>query len=906
MKLKIFFVIICSFFQLKAQSIDSLRIAMLQKYEKGDIEEAYQIIKNTDDSNNTTNNLWLYKIHLKSIIDHKFTFNKILNKNLGLERRTFNESVFRSTGIYNTKEQKFLVPPIYQSLQPMKTTLDYLIAVRLGKYGIINLKNDTIFPFQFNQISGFSENYIIVTDDNYRQNLYDYNFKPVLNDYFEFSELSNFSNFFVAKKNKKNVELIDAKTLAIIEKGESIEATTLSNFSPGILEIYYRRKKFRDSNITLLKVKKEKETVLYSLSDSDGLKLIDRFDQVSFEDSNINKIINGFESAKHPEREFRESKHYLIATKNKKYGIYSIEDRKYYVNPKFKSIDINGNGLKNGKKSNIVFPFPVVPFNYGSKGIRYNVLQFENRNKFGVLNYKGEIILPAEFQEIISGERDFNILFFRKNYKWGFANLDKGLIQQPQYDLIDMADSSDNERWTYKNQKHFLKDYSLKDSMKVLYSKNLFSIDQRKNYFESQEEANIESKTESETSKPEPTGIFLDAKSSWDYEYDDSKGKIIKKEPRYSAHYYRSVNNGKKYGLKIFTNYDGKIIEYGTMSPLIYDSPFKYLGNNLFAVSYEGKYGIVDDQLRCILPFQYDEIDARYVYDINNIYLKLKKDGKYGLLNNNLNFLLPFEFDEIRLSYHQMYGATKSGKNYFFLSQKSNEPGNFNMFEHEERKYTLFQYHQKSEIITFKYLQNGKTGLVDYEEQDVIKPIYEDAWKITKYKNENYLVIKKNGNYYLANQYGKILVNVPLHYNVWDPNDINLFSSASVWKNSMVLEKSKKVKGLFNLDNQKLALPFQYQHITPVYSDFYDEKYIEVTTANPNDYYGNLNSLIDFTKRKTILKDSKTSIYSANGSYFIFNDKVVTPDNVVVSQEDDNPGIRTRINPPRYNVISID
>ncbi|MFC3158935.1 hypothetical protein ACFOEQ_10735 [Chryseobacterium arachidis] len=223
--------------------------------------------------------------------------------------------------------------------------------------------------------------------------------------------------------------------MKVLAQGSSIEAALLSNFEASLQEIFFNRRAFNKLNIQLIKVKNNSSVKLYALSNESGLQYINEFEEVYFENGNIDKIINNYESAKNPLSQYKESKHYIPFKRNGKIGIYCVDDNSIYKEPILEDIDEFGNGIANGKKINILFDYPVSLFNYGSTIVRNNTLMFEKEGKIGLMNYKAQPILDAEYDEFYNWNGNNvddkrNLLFLRNGYSWGFLNLNDRLIQR--------------------------------------------------------------------------------------------------------------------------------------------------------------------------------------------------------------------------------------------------------------------------------------------------------------------------------------------------------------------------------------------------------------------------------------------------------------------------------------------
>lgn len=80
----------------------------------------------------------------------------------------------------------------------------------------------------------------------------------------------------------------------------------------------------------------------------------------------------------------------------------------------------------------------------------------------------------------------------------------------------------------------------------------------------------------------------------------------------------------------------------------ILDSDYAYddkLGDN-FIVKYDKKYGVVDKNLKIIIPFEYDKIEKLWSQKM----LKVRVEKKWGLIDYSNNLLAPIEYDNFNVA----------------------------------------------------------------------------------------------------------------------------------------------------------------------------------------------------------------------------------------------------------------
>lgn len=880
-----------------AQNIDSLKKQSLQYYEIGDIRNALCVLESYPDDEKSKSDIWQYKMHLKSILAYDFTQKSILNLDHCIETVTFEKGIIFTMGIYSANEKRYIIPPIYDKVGALSLKKDLILLRKNGKSGIADINGKILLPLEYHNIGQHMRDFIGVIGLDFRHSLYDVDLNVLLKDYFEFVDLDHSDDYFLAYKTKNDVRLIEKKTMKVLAQGSSIDATLLSNFEPGLQELFFNRRALKKSNIQLIKVKNNSSVKLYALSNESGLQYINEFEEVYFENGNIDKIINNYESAKKPLSEYKESKHYIPFKRNGKIGIYCVDDNSVYKEPILENIDEFGNGMVNGKKTNILFDYPVSLFNYGSSIVRNNTLMFEKDGKMGLMNYKAQPILDAEYDEFYNWDgRDVsdkrNLLFLRKGYLWGFLNLNAGLIQRAVYDFIPMGEHEEDVYYTYKDRQHFKRNVFAADSMEVYKQAENFIQDDRKNFYQAND---TENKVEAKKKKKTVTSFFKDLDINiTEYGRTGKSTYALKKSPAYPLELYRFVKTDDKYALKVSYESNGKEDIKASYPPL-FDS-IKHLKGNYFQATLNGKMGLIDENYQCILNYEYEDIKSYYFQFMDDPIFRVKKDGKYGLMNKNFSYILPPEYEDIQVYENQTLSVTQNGKNYYLLIQSFTTPNLFNMFEHSERKYALKQYHPKLGITTFSYVENGKTGLVDYNEKELLAPVYEDALFVTTSNDKHYSIVKNKNQYYFSDQAGKILVSEPVSIDkrFLYPESFNVYYPSGIFEKAVVLKSAKTQKmGLYDFELGKMIIPFKYDNLEKTNSRSYKNDFAETIIYDKNDSEKRnyIITVVDIHSGKTIFGPEKSYFHFSNDIYFNGGGIIYTIDGKIVAGHSD-PGVK--------------
>lgn len=391
-------------------------------YKKGDLIKSFELLNKINDKKileNTT--VKLYIKNIETIFNHQF-FNKI-KLNDSLYKIYIKSNVLKSQGVFNTKTSQYTILPIYDSinvdpnyyqkfLQVYKNNLTSLMNCETGK---------TIIPFGNYTIS-FDNKYIYTNTkgkyDNFTENgltnLYDINGNLLLKDLNTFSFIT--SRFYSTKDKNNQYKIIDfdnKKTIIDVIDYYTIPANSIVEN-----DILYEN--------NWISFSKNNKLYLYKIT-KDTIEDTNKFDtyvylpsNYNYFDSTLTTIINQKESAINNNPNKCCWSHYTIVKKENKYGIFNVSKDRYYKEPIYDSINGIGNTFFNGKWINLIYNEEI----FAPKTKDFKAFIFKRNNLLGLLNFKGEIIANAKYDEIQQGYND--VYYLRKGAKWGFIGTNKG------------------------------------------------------------------------------------------------------------------------------------------------------------------------------------------------------------------------------------------------------------------------------------------------------------------------------------------------------------------------------------------------------------------------------------------------------------------------------------------------
>lgn len=321
---------------------------------------------------------------------------------------------------------------------------------------------------------------------------------------------------------------------------------------------------------------------------------------------------------------------------------------------------------------------------------------------------------------------------------------------------------------------------------------------------------------------------------------------------------YFQVNNGSKYNIININN--------ETVFKTWYDNiTTPSSGRNYFIVKLDGKYGVVDDNEKIIIPLEYTEF-SQYPYS-DGSYLARNKDGKYGFILIDGRITLPFEYDNLTKSYSDNVLSVRNGKcglvqvnsglpyeivtcdydniktgNKTFIVEKE---GKFGLLDLYGKALTNIEYESieaidsNSDNIIYKAKKDGLYTLINEQGKPIGQESFLDFATIEKknvssYYSPRFTYIKaktKNGKYCVIDKVGKVITK-PLFDDILTEND-NVF-----------IVKLKNKCGLYSLLEQKQLVDFTY----------------DLIVKNGDNYFGMTGKNVDILTIKSGLVNKTTTI----------------------------------------------
>lgn len=393
-----------------------------------------------------------------------------------------------------------------------------------------------------------------------------------------------------------------------------------------------------------------------------------------------------------------------------------------------------------------------------------SVLKYQEKEKYGLINFEGKKITNAIYDEIENLPYKEGELLIKKNGKTGIINIKGGKIIDCEYDQIQI-DKYYSEGNKYKNAGYI-----------------------------------IINKTE----------------EGYRYGYINYKGELIE-EVQYNElsriteiedieNEYLIVAQNGQYGIKK----SGKKILESEYQSINFDEK-----NKVYVIEKSKKYGISDINGRIIVPLEYNQIDINgiYIYAENEqgttVY---NKDGNQVNIDTNIAII-----DTENENYKIKINSTETTK-YGVIGKDGKKL--------VDEKYNYIEYLYDNYFIVSK--ENSKLGIIDDKDTEKIEVIYDSIQKIQNTKLIQTSISQTNTIQLFSKEMKKIcdmkdaIVDVYDNYiEIYNDKEIKYFDkegkelrNIEVYPNNTRYVKEENGKYGFVDKNNKLVVDYKYDYAT--------------------------------------------------------------------------------------------
>lgn len=284
------------------------------------------------------------------------------------------------------------------------------------------------------------------------------------------------------------------------------------------------------------------------------------------------------------------------------------------------------------------------------------ILKFKQGDKYGLIDYSGNILIEAIYDEITGLPYKLEELRIKQENKYGVISINGKELIKPEYDYIegDKYYSEDNKYSGYivgiKNNDGYKYGYLDENRKQILDTKynnieRVLDINSDDIYliaYENGKGAIIKNKKEithydfQKIEKVENEELFLVDKNQ-KYGVLNLSGEIIV-EPEYEEAYIDGINIfAKKDGQDYIFDLSGNKIEQ-----INYSKKYKTKNENYFIViNNEGLYGVVNKEEEKLVKEQYVYLE----YSFEDYFIASTADGKTGVIDKDNNKIIDIKYD---------------------------------------------------------------------------------------------------------------------------------------------------------------------------------------------------------------------------------------------------------------------
>lgn len=369
--------------------------------------------------------------------------------------------------------------------------------------------------------------------------------------------------------------------------------------------------------------------------------------------------------------------------------------------------------------------------------------EFERDGKLGKVNHKGQIVIPAIYDNF--GEEANGLFPAKLNDKYGVIDSNNKIIIPFKYEYVDhikgnLIEVSLNDKYGWVNLKNKVVIPIIYDSTTALNDGTFLAVKNDKTgLIDKNGKTIIDFKYPSfglgdaiqELGYSENKIVF---EKDGKYGYLDQQQKEII-APTFDRAY--SFHNG--YAIAVVNKLYGIIDTSGkfVIEPS-YSNIYYYKG--FYETEKDNNEGFINSNLKEILPAIYDEVEF-----FSEGLAVVEKNKKYGLINENGEFVIPLMYDGAHECSEGLIPVLKD--NYWGFVDTTNKTviefwysGNMYSF-----KNGYANYHERSFSSMGKYTSEV-CGLIDKKGKMIIKPKYKD---ISYVKSDGCLIVEKDGKDYL-------------------------------------------------------------------------------------------------------------------------------------------------------------
>ena len=333
-----------------------------------------------------------------------------------------------------------------------------------------------------------------------------------------------------------------------------------------------------------------------------------------------------------------------------------------------------------------------------------NILKIKENSKYGLINFNGKKLLPAEYDEITVLEGIENSIIIKKDGKIGLVNDNGSIIIETKYaGIMNLGDT---------------------------YKEGYITIDENGKYgvISTTKKQILENKYD------EIAQIYLKeyylVKEDGRQKLIDSKGNTIIEDG------FDEIKSATSNGV-IFVkgNLYGEISKSGETTIEAKYQDLKEVKDGIYIAKQNDKYGIIDQDEMEKIPFEYTGITYN---ETAKLYLAEDSEYKTSIIDEKFDIKLTGILSELNTD--KSYIRMRLNGEYKYYNLKCEEKTNTQILE---------------DNTIFLSKKDGKYGYVDKKGNVVVEHIYDDATEQNEY---GFVAVKKNGLWGSIDKDGKVVI----------------------------------------------------------------------------------------------------------------------------------------------------
>lgn len=433
-----------------------------------------------------------------------------------------------------------------------------------------------------------------------------------------------------------------------------------------------------------------------------------------------------------------------------------------------------------------------------------SVLKYRENGKYGLIDFEGEKITKANYDEIESLQYREGCLKVKQNDKYGIININGKEIIKPQYDDIksDQYYTTNNEymdagfivetkteegyRYGYinKNGKEIVKvDYNAISRITEIESNNeaylLYSKNGRLGVLKNSQIVIPNEYEQIEYNKA--NNIFVVQKNSKQGVMSIEGKEIIKIEYDYVMCNRNKITTRKGESVEIYNN-KGEALDSKFNNTLNTENE-----NYLITMNDDNMYGVVSKNGQTLIGNEYENLEYAF-----GTYFIATQNGKVGVIDINGGTAVSFDYDIIQKVKEKniiqaIISSTNTIEMYNYEMQKQVSMQNAILYTYDNYIKLLsdndMQYLDNNgnkasnkDILKgnkiFAYNQDGKWGFVDSNNSVLVEAKYDLVTELNQY---GYAGIKQDEKWGVVDETGKIIVSPSYNIDWNEPDFINKY-----------------------------------------------------------------------------------------------------------------------------------